>query len=441
MLGPIPDVANAPTSLELTEDLEASFARAGVAPAALAFVRDSARGVVVTREKAGVRLGVPALASGADYALGVALAAAAARLAGTTVSVEDQGAPAGDVTPDELIARWSGEVAVAHARSHGGWLVDDAAAGRTYFFFGPRGWTKLEPVDVAAASEADRFDRARAILAPQASAASGAPDARRVAVLFTAAMMHAASADGRIDPEERRQIEAHFATVKELAGFAPTELLEAAYAERSVLASIGELSSPALRRKAFVLAAEILASARDGKLLGDASDPNVQAVDALARALGLEGDQVFLAQVVRTVMTKYAKLPTDDATADDANADVIMTGMLLAAAADGHIDEQETALLAALSRTVPEIASRDAAAILANVEGRVAVDAEKELGALAGRCAGSEKKNKCFAVAAEVALVAGRGPEGTLLPRLRERLAPDTDVADSAVATFAAKYA
>jgi hypothetical protein len=49
--------------------------------------------------------------------------------------------------------------------------------------------------------------------------------------------------------------------------------------------------------------------------------------------------------------------------------------------------------------------------------------------------------NKCFALAAEVALVAGRGPEGTLLPRLRQHIAADPACADCAIATFAAKYA
>ena len=47
-------------------------------------------------------------------------------------------------------------------------------------------------------------------------------------------------------------------------------------------------------------------------------------------------------------------------------------------------------------------------------------------------------KNKCFAVATEVALVSGLSAERTLLPRLVKMLAPDEP--DAAVATFAAKY-
>ncbi|HEY8074059.1 MAG TPA: hypothetical protein VIF62_08120, partial [Labilithrix sp.] len=228
--------------------------------------------------------------------------------------------------------------------------------------------------------------------------------------------------------EEAAQIEAHFATVKELAAFAPKELLEAAHG--SSLDALAELRAPSLRRKAFVLAGEIIASARDGKLGGDANDPNVQAVSALAHALDLEGDQLFLAQVVRTVMAKYAKVA-------GATPDAIMSGMILAAAADGHVDDQEKAVLAALARTVPELAASDVPAVVARVESKVAADAEKELAALASAPA----KDKCFAAAAEVALVSGHGPEGTLLPRLRETLAPDADLAGAAVATFAAKYA
>src|SRR4051812_6361861 len=104
--------------------------------------------------------------------------------------------------------------------------------------------------------------------------------------------------------------------------------------------------------------------------------------------------------------------------------------MLLAAAADGVVEDQEKAVLAALAKTIPELAGEDMGAML----GRVA---DRDLASLGTATA----KNKCFVAAAEVALVAGKDEKGTLLPQLREVLAPDADLADAAVATFAAKYA
>jgi uncharacterized membrane protein YebE (DUF533 family) len=435
----VADVASAPSALELTPEVEANFVRAGVRGAFVAFVRGSARGVVVSRGQSGVTFRVPPLAAAADYALAVRLAAAAARLENASVEVDEGGGPeAGRATvaPDDLGARYDAVAADAHARRVGTWLVDDMAQERTYWFPVPRGWVELGPDDLGGVPKEERFDRARALLAggdatPPGDAPSG--DARREAVLLTAAMVFAAGADGRLDEEESRQLEAHFATVKELGAFAPRELLDAVRAEVSSLQALEALGTPLLRRKAFVLAGEVIASARLGKLTGEASDPNVQAVSALAKALCLDRDPVFVAQVVQTVMAKYER-----ADADEDLARRLVLGMLLTAAADGKIDEREAAVLSALARTVPELRAHDVTALFDAAKTRMGDGLDAALGDLATmtRC-----KNKCFALAAEVALIAGRGPEGTLLPRLREHLAPDADYADSAIATFAAKYA
>ncbi len=433
----VPDVASTPSILELTPDVEANFARAGVSGSFIAYVRASARGIVIARPRNGVSFRVPALASPADYALVVRLAAAAARLAQSGVEVDEAGGPDSPrvvVAADDLAARFDPAITNEHARRVGTWLVDDMAQERTYWFQTPRGWVKLGPDELAGVPKEERFDRARTLLIGDAGvveAPSG--DARRDAVLLTAAMMFAAGADGKLDEEEAAQLEAHFATVKELHAFPPRELLDAVRAEVTNIDALAGLGSSVLRRKAFVLAGEVIASARDGKLTGEANDPNVQAVTALAKALSLDRDPVFVAQVVQTVMAKYQK-----ADADDSLARNLALAMLLTAAADGRIDDREAAVLSALARTVPELRKHDVSTVFDAAKARMNDGVDVALGDLAGL---PSCKNKCFALAAEVALISGRGPDGTLLPRLRERLAPDDDYADSAVATFAAKYA
>jgi uncharacterized membrane protein YebE (DUF533 family) len=433
----VADVASAPSTLELTPEVEANFARAGVSGSFVAYVRGSSRGIVVSRPRNGVALRVPALASPADYTLVVRLAAAAARLAGAAVEVDEAGGPDSpqvSIAADDLAARFDPKIADEHARRVGTWLVDDMAQERTYWFQTPRGWTKLGPDELAGVPKEERFDRARTLLIGDAAMAdTPSGDARREAVLLTAAMVFAAGADGKLDQEEAAQLEAHFATVKELHAFPPRDLIDAVRSEVVGLDALSGLGTSALRRKAFVLAGEVIASAQNGRLMGEASDPNVQAVTALAKALSLDKDPVFVAQVVRTVMAKYEK-KTD---ADDSLAKNLVLAMLLTAAADGRIDDQEASVLSALARTVPELRARDVTTIFDAAKTRMNDGVEAALGDLAGLTA---CRNKCFALAAEVALIAGRGPEGTLLPRLREKVAPEPDYADSAVATFAAKY-
>jgi uncharacterized membrane protein YebE (DUF533 family) len=291
---------------------------------------------------------------------------------------------------------------------------------------------KLGPEDLGSVPNEQRFDAALAALRGERPTITQKSDARRDAVLLTAAMAFAAAADGKLDEEEARQLEAHFSTVKELAKLTPKELLEAARSEVKSIDELRGLSSSGLRRKAFVLAAEVIASARNGEITGDPNDPNVKAIASLAKALDLESDPVFIAQVVRTVSAKYVK--TDG---DDRLASALVCGMVLAAAADGHVDAQEAAVLEGLARTVPELRSRDFQVL---VEGATKRIGEGPARALEDLSALGAQKNKGFALAAEVALVAGRGEEGTMLPKLRDVIGPDADVADCAVATFAAKY-
>ena len=427
----VADASTVPSTIELTPELEETFARAGIVGSFLVFVRGSARGVVVSRTTTGVTFEVLALASAADYALAIQLAVAAARLGGAGAKVGPQDESA--LSPDDALARFDAKFAETNARQMGTWLAEDVAAGRTYYFQGPRGWVKVTPDDLRETPQEGRLARARQlVLGDAAPPAVTSSDPRRDAVLLTAAMVFAAGADGRLDDEEARQLEAHFATVKELAAFPARELLDAVKTAVPSLDALRGLASPALRKKAFVLAGEVIASAQGGKLLGDASDPNVQAISALATALGLDGDQAFIARVVTTVMAKYQAVEVGDDVARS-----LVLGMLLAAAADGVVDAHEAALLSALARTVPELRSRNVETLFEAARARMNGGLEA---ALADLDALGGQENKCFALASEVALVAGRGPAGTILPRLREHIKPDANYAECAIATFAAKY-
>ena len=431
----IADAATTPAAILLTPELEATFARAGLAGCFLAYVLGSARGVAISRTPAGVTFSVLALASADDYALAIKLATATARIARAMVRVRQDANPTAEaLTPDEAIARFGPAFAEENARQMGTWLTEDVAEGRTYFFQGPHGFTKLAPDDLREVPKERRLARALEILRGDAVPLdAGTADPRRESVLLTAAMVFAAGADGRLDDEEARQLEAHFATVKELGRYPARALLDAVKTEVTGLDALRELRSQVLRRKAFVLAGEVIASAQGGKLGGDPSDPNVQAISALATALGLDGDQIFIARVVTALMAKYGAVEVEESVARS-----FVLGMLLAAAADGHVDAQEAALLSALARTVPDLRSRDVEALFESARVRMSHGVEAALADLE-TLGGHE--NKCFALAAEVALVAGHGPVGMMLSRLRDHIRPEPDYADCAIATFAAKYA
>jgi hypothetical protein len=428
------DAASAPSKLELTPELAANFDRAGVSGSFIGYLRGAARGVVFERSTAGLTLQVPLLASAADYLLAARLAGAAARIAKATIEVDDPGAPEASRTyaPDALLAAWSADAAEAHARKLSGWIADDIAQGRTYYLQGPTGFVAVGPELLREVPAEERIDRVRAFLVGDRASEVASIEPRRAAILLTAAIVFAAGADGVLAEAEARQLEAHFATVAELRSHGARELMAAVRAEVSGIEALAELPSPRLRRKAFVLAAEVIGSARDGLLGGEPTDPNVQAVSAIASALCLQDDQIFLAQVVRAVMAKY-----EDTRGDDTCASGLALGMVMTAAADGHVDEQEAAVLAALARTVPELRQRDVATLFGAAKARLGDGVEAALGDLVELRSG---KGKCFTLATEVALVAGGNPTA-LLPRLAGRLGLPREFADAAIATFAAKYA
>jgi hypothetical protein len=114
--------------------------------------------------------------------------------------------------------------------------------------------------------------------------------------------------------------------------------------------------------------------------------------------------------------------------------------MLIPAAADGRLSDEEKAVLIALSRTVPQLASRDLDHLLEEARRRLASGG---LDAVAADLKALPKlKNKCFGLACEVAWASGvPGAEAAVsLPMIQNWLQPTGDFAAKALSTWSAKY-
>jgi uncharacterized membrane protein YebE (DUF533 family) len=445
----VPDASSAASALDVTPQLDALFAKLGlVSGAFIAHVPGkSSRGVEVSWLKKGTaQFRVCALATAADYALARDLAASLARSTGGVVEPEHgvDGGEQAPLTPDALVAAFDTAFFEKNAREMGGALLSMIVGGAApFFFYGPRGWVSLAANDLAGAVDVDaRLTRARAILsgaeAPRASAAASVVDGKRVAALLARAMVYAAAADGRLDPEEARVIERHFLTVNALRGYDADAILADAQRDGAAGASLESLRElPQLfRYTAFVLSAEILACTRGGKIYGELSDPNVQAASKLATILGLAADEAFIIRAGVTVAAKYIDGGSD---VSDDMARTMTLAMLLAAAADGDVSDHETAVMAALAMTVPELRARDFGALVEAAKGRVAH-------AAADFTAMPKYKNKTYGLACEIALCGQSGGGGRIsvppvLDQLQKWLGVPADFADGAVRVYGAKYA
>ena len=116
--------------------------------------------------------------------------------------------------------------------------------------------------------------------------------------------------------------------------------------------------------------------------------------------------------------------------------------MLLVAAADGHVDEKETAVLSALARTVPDLRAHDVSALFASA--RTCIDLGLDYALAPDLSTTPAWKNKAASRSRRRwRWFAGlTWHEETLLPRLVTQLEPgQRRYADAAIATFAAKYA
>lgn len=449
-----------PSSLELTPQLEAIFTKMGLgAGTFLAHVPGkSTRGVEVswlTRDRAQFR--VCALATGDDYALAAKLAASLAQLVGAKVEAEhgvDGGAIDG-LSPSALLSTFDTAFFEKNARDMGNGLLSQVVGGASYFFFTPAGWVALRPEHFVGVDVAERITRARKVLLDAQSATSAsltqtlpshgaAIDGKRIAVLLARGMVFAAAADGKLDPAEARVLERHFLTVNALRGYDPQEILQQAQAQAQTHAAASShvreiVELPTLyRHTAFVLAAEILACTRGGMIAGDLNDPNVKAAMTLASVLGLTADENFLVRTSATIAAKYVDAGT---AVTDEMARTMTLAMLLAAAADGRVTDHETAVMAALAQTVPELRARDFAPLVEQAKGRVAQ--------AAGDFAAMPKfKNKTFGLACEIALCSRSADAGgsrvsvpPVLDQLQTWLGIPKEFADGAIRIYAAKYA
>lgn len=123
-------------------------------------------------------------------------------------------------------------------------------------------------------------------------------------VLLLHGMLLMAGADGSIEQAELSTVQAFYDTLPEFQGKKFDDLL--AQANRIVakhgglkdsIKALGEIESPAVRRKCFVLAADIAMAS------GDIDDAEDKLLEAMQRLLGI--DDAFAARVIEVLQTKY----------------------------------------------------------------------------------------------------------------------------------------
>lgn len=123
--------------------------------------------------------------------------------------------------------------------------------------------------------------------------------------LLTAAMLMMAGADGSIEAGELASVGAFASTLPEFKGrdFRKTadEAVKTIRRYKNVqeaVAALGELSSPAVKKKCYVICADIALSS------GDVDDAEDKLLDAMQKALGV--DDALAAKIVEVLSIKYA---------------------------------------------------------------------------------------------------------------------------------------
>ena len=124
-------------------------------------------------------------------------------------------------------------------------------------------------------------------------------------ILLLLAMMMMSSADGALEPSEIAQLEAFINTLPEFKDadfdnqFGQAKKLAAKYPKpKDAVKALAEISNPAIKRKAFVLAADIALSS------GDVDESEEELLEAMQRVLDI--DEGVANQIVQVLALKYA---------------------------------------------------------------------------------------------------------------------------------------
>lgn len=125
-------------------------------------------------------------------------------------------------------------------------------------------------------------------------------------VLLLHGMLLMAGVDGTIESAEIETVEAYFATLPEFTGKDFGELLQQAnkvvhrYGNlKESVKALGEISSGAVKRKLYVLAADLAMSS------GDVDDAEDQLLETMQRLLDV--DDGFATKVLEVLSAKYSK--------------------------------------------------------------------------------------------------------------------------------------
>ncbi len=124
-------------------------------------------------------------------------------------------------------------------------------------------------------------------------------------VLLLHGMLLMAGADGTIEQSELSTVQGFYDTLPEFKGKDFSELLSQANRVvaqhgglKQSINALGDIKSPAIKKKCFVLVVDIAMAS------GDIDEAEDKLLDAMQRLLGI--DDAFARQVIEVLQTKYA---------------------------------------------------------------------------------------------------------------------------------------